>query len=152
MTLLIKGVLQLMKIQRTNLTNLVPWIPSWWDVFLTIDPFVRMPVFIAKLSKRQYCWRVFEDCHSQEYIQFFDTHNCLFMRLHFSIGGYDGRTTARFRQSIQFSITQVFFFADHVHWCSGVDNKFSFLRFKSWCRWAPIFQRWEECCSFMLLC
>ena len=29
------------------------------------------------------------------------------MRLHFSIGGYDHRKTARFRQGIQFSITQV---------------------------------------------
>ena len=37
--------------------------------FLTIDPFVGIPVFIAKLSKRQYCWRVIEDFHSQEYIQ-----------------------------------------------------------------------------------
>ena len=26
--------------------------------FLTIDPFVGIPVFIAKLSERQYCWRV----------------------------------------------------------------------------------------------
>ena len=75
--------------------------------FLTIDPFVGISVFIAKLSKRQYCWRVFEDFHSQEYIQFFDIHNCLFMRLHFSIGGYDYRRTARFRQSTYFSITQV---------------------------------------------
>ena len=82
--------------------------------FLTIDPFVGISVFIAKLSKRQYCWRVFEDFHSQEYIQFFDIHHCLFMRLHFSIGGYDHRRTARFRQSIHFSITQVLF-ADHVH-------------------------------------
>ena len=29
------------------------------------------------------------------------------MRLHFSIGGYDYRRTARFRQSIHFSITEV---------------------------------------------
>ena len=36
------------------------------------------------------------------------------MRLHFSIGGYDYRRTARFRQSIHFSIIQVLF-ADHVH-------------------------------------
>ena len=28
---------------------------------LTIDPFIRISVFIAKLSERQYCWRVFED-------------------------------------------------------------------------------------------
>ena len=75
--------------------------------FLTIDPFIRISVFIAKLSKRQYCWRVFEDFHSQEYTQFFDIHCCLFMRLHFSIGGYDDRRTTRFRQSIHFSITQV---------------------------------------------
>ena len=39
--------------------------------FLTIDPFVGISVFIAKLSERQYCWRVIEDFHSQEYIQFF---------------------------------------------------------------------------------
>ena len=64
--------------------------------FLTIDPFFRISVFIAKLPKRQYCWRVFEDLHSQEYIQFFDIHRCLFMRLHFSIGGYDSRRTTRF--------------------------------------------------------
>ena len=75
--------------------------------FLTIDPFVGVSVFIAKLSERQYCWRVIEDFHSQEYTQFFDIHRCLFIRLHFSFGGYDYRRTARFRQSIHFSITQV---------------------------------------------
>ena len=63
--------------------------------FLTIDPFVGISVFIAKLSKRQYCWRVFEDFHSQEFIQFFDIHRCLFMRLHFTIGGYDYRRQVR---------------------------------------------------------
>ena len=67
------------------------------------------------------------------------------MRLHFSIGGYDYRRTTRFRQGINFSIIQVLF-ADYMHRRSGVDNKFSFLRFKSWCRQAPIFRRWEECC------
>ena len=52
------------------------------------------------------------------------------MRLHFSIAGYDYRRIARFRQGIHYSITQVFF-ADHMHRRAGVDNKFSFLRFKS---------------------
>ena len=118
--------------------------------FLTIDPFVGLPVFIAKLTERQYCWRVIEDVHSQEYTQFFDIHNCLFMRLHLSIGGYDYRRTTRLRQSIHFSITQVLF-ADRMHWRTGVDNNFSFLRFKISCRQAPIFRRWEECCSFVLL-
>ena len=82
-----------------------PVFDEMW--FLTIDPFIRLSVFIAKLSERQYCWRVIEDFHSQEYIQLFDIHNCLFMRLHFSIGGYDYRRTTRFRKSIHFSITQV---------------------------------------------
>ena len=81
--------------------------------FLIVDPLISTSVFIAKLTKRQYCWRVLEDFHSQEYIQFFDIHRCLFMRLHFSIGGYDYRRTARFRQSIHLSITLVLF-ADHV--------------------------------------
>ena len=57
--------------------------------FLTIDP------FLTKLTERQYCWRFLEDFHCQEYIQFLDIHNCLFMRLHFSIGGYDYRRTTR---------------------------------------------------------
>ena len=59
------------------------------------------------------------------------------MRLHFSIGCYDHRRTTRFRQSIHFSRIEILF-ADHVHRRSGVDNKFSFLRFKMWCRQAPI--------------
>ena len=72
------------------------------------------------------------------------------MRLHFSIGGYNYRRTTRLRQNNHVSRIQVLF-ADHVHPHSGVDNKFSFLRFKNWCRQAPIFRRWEEWCSFLLL-
>ena len=37
-------------------------------------------------------------CRCGGYNQFFDIYRCLFMRLHFSIGGYDHRRTARFRQ------------------------------------------------------
>ena len=40
----------------------------------------------------------------------------------------DYRKTARFRQNIHFSITQVLF-PDHMHWRTGVDIKFSFLKF-----------------------
>ena len=78
--------------------------------FLTIDPFVGIHVFIAKLSERQYCWRVLEDFHCQEYTQFFDIHNCLFMRLHFSIGGY-------LNDFVKVSISALLrsFFVDHVH-------------------------------------
>ena len=113
-----------------------PVLNEMW--FLTVDPFIRIFVIIAKLSKQQYCWRVIEDFHGQEYIQFLDIHCSLFMRLHFSIGGYDYRRTTRFRQGIHFS--QVLF-ADHMHRRSRVHNKFSFLRFKSWCRQAPIFPK-----------
>ena len=72
--------------------------------FLTIDPFVGMPVFIAKLSKRQCCWRVIEDFHSQECIQFFDVNCGLFMRLHFSVGGYDYRRTAQISSKYPFQL------------------------------------------------
>ena len=77
-----------------------------------VEPEVVLDSFLDQV--KVCCWRVFEDFHSQEYIQFFDIHNCLFMRLHFSIGGYDYRRTTRLGQSIHFSITQVLF-ADHVH-------------------------------------
>ena len=113
--------------------------------FLTIDPFVRISVFIAKLSKRQDCRRTPEDFHSQDFIQFFDVHCGLFLRLHFSIGGYDFRRTARLRQGIHFSNIQVLF-AEHMHRRAGVVDKLSFLGFLIWCRKAPIFRRWEECC------
>ena len=108
----------------------------------------NIPFSSQSFPRRQYCWRVFEDFHSQEYIQFFDIHCCLFMRLHFSIGGYDYRRTARFRQSIHSSITQVLF-ADHMHWRTGVDNKLSFLRFKSWCRQTPIFPKVRRMLLFL---
>ena len=119
--------------------------------FLTVDPLIRVSVFVAKLSERQHFWRILEDFHSQEYVQFFDINCDLFMRLHFSIGCYDCRRTSRRRQSIHFSRIQVLFDC-HVHRRSGVYNKFSFLRFKIWWRrQAPIFRRWEECCFVFLL-
>ena len=34
--------------------------------FLTVHPFVRISVFIAKLPERQKCWRILEDIHSEE--------------------------------------------------------------------------------------
>ena len=61
------------------------------------------------------------------------------------------RRTPRFRQSIHFSITQVLFLLIICIDARESTTKFSFLKFKSWCRQAPIFRRWEECCSLMLL-
>ena len=73
-----------------------------------------MKVSLMLKNEEEDCWRVFEDFHRQENIQFFDIHRCLLMRLHFSIGVYDCRRTARFRLSIHFRRIQVLF-ADHVH-------------------------------------
>ena len=113
---------------------------------LTIGPFEGIPQNFPSDNTADVFSRIF----IVKNIQFFDILCSLFMRLHFSIGGYDYRRTTRFRQNIHLSITQVIF-ADHVHWRSGVDNKFSFLKLKSWCRQAPVFRKREECCSFMLL-
>ena len=66
--------------------------------FLTVDPLIRISVFIAKLSERYCCWRVLEDFHSEESNQFFDIHCGPFMRLHFSSGCCDCRKTTRLRQ------------------------------------------------------
>ena len=43
------------------------------------------------------CWRIVEDFHCQEYIQFFDINCGLFVRLHFTIGCYNRRRTSRCR-------------------------------------------------------
>ena len=66
----------------------------FWDVvFDRWSIHKRYPCSSQRLSERQYCWRVIEDFHCQEDIQLFDLHNCLFLRLHFTIGGYDYRRT-----------------------------------------------------------
>ena len=85
-----KVSVKLMKIQKTNLTSLettigtkfsvlqIIRIPSFNEMwFLTTDPFTGISVFIAKLSDSQYCWRVFEDFHSQEFFQFFNIFRCV---------------------------------------------------------------------------
>ena len=77
--------------------------------FLTIDSFIRISVFIAKLSERQNCWRVLEDFHSQEYIHLSEVNCSLFIRLHFAMGDYDCRRTTRLRQGIHFRRIQVLF-------------------------------------------
>ena len=69
------------------------------------DFLLELVAVIAKLSKKQYCWRVFEDFHREEFIQFFDIHRCFFMRLHFSIGGYDNRRTARYFVKVSISVS-----------------------------------------------
>ena len=117
--------------------------------FLTIHPFVGIPVFMAKLSKRQYCWRVFEDFHNQEHIQFFDIHNCLFMRLHFSIGGYDCRRLHDFVKVSISALLKSFLLIICIDTPESTTNSFS-SGFKDDARWHLFSRRREECCSFML--
>ena len=100
--------------------------------FLTIDPFIRVSVFIASSPSDNTAGVFSRTFIVKKKNLFFDIHNCLFMRLHFSIGGYDYRRTTRFRRSIHFSITRVLF-ADHVHRRSRVYNKFSFLKLRLRC-------------------
>ena len=121
-----------------------------WDVVFDHWSIHRENPFSSQSFPSNNTAGVFSKTFIVKNFQFFEIHCCLFMHLHFSIGGYDYRRIARFRQSIHFSITQVLF-ADHMHRRTGVDNKFSFHKFKSWCKQAQIFRRWEECCSFLLL-
>ena len=117
------------------------WFIDHWSIHKNIC--------FHSLSQRQYWWRVFEAFHSQECPILWHTLWPLHARLHFSIGCYDCRWTSRRRQSIHFSRIQVLL-ADHMQWRTGVDNKFSSLRFKIWCRQAPVFRWWEECCFVFL--
>ena len=90
-----------------------PVLDEMW--FLTIDPFVGIPVFIANLSSDNPAGvfsRTFIVKNISNSLTYTVASSC---SLHFSFGGYDYPWTARFRQSIYFSITQVLF-ADHVHW------------------------------------
>ena len=114
--------------------------------FSTVNPFIRVSVFVSKLTKRLSS-RTFVVKNFSNSLTYTVASSCVCTS---PLAGYDCCRTARFRQSMHFSFTQVLF-SDHVHRHSGVCNKFSFLKFKSWCRQAPIFWRWEECCSLMLL-
>ena len=123
--------------------------PVFYEMwFLTIDPFVGIPVFIAKLSERQYCWRVFEDFHSQEYIQFVDINSscvCTSPLTVMTIVGLHDFVKVSISASLKSFLLSICIDAPK----STTNSRSSSLRV--WCRQAPIFRKWEECCSFMLL-
>ena len=63
---------------------------------------------------------------------------------------YNRRRTSC-RHGFQFSGIQILL-PDYVHRRSGVYNKFSVLKFKSWWRTqAPLLREWEECCFIFLI-
>ena len=66
------------------------------------------------------------------------------MRLHFSIGGYDYRR--RLHDFVKVSISALLrsFLLIMCIWRSGVDNKFSFLRFQRWCRLFQLLMRYGQ--------
>ena len=140
-----------MKMQRKNLTSLEPrkersfqycklsesHLNEMW--FLTIDPFIRISPYSSQSFPSDNTAGVLSKTSSQEYPILWSTQLPLHASALLSIGGFDSRRTARFRQRFHFSRTQVLFVI-----------KFPFLKFKSWCRQAPFFRRWEECCSLTL--
>ena len=72
--------------------------------FLTIDPFVGHP-FSSQNFPSDNTAGVFSKTFIVKNISNSLTYtNCLFMRLHFSIGGYDYRGTTRFRQKYPFQL------------------------------------------------
>ena len=97
-----------------------------------------------KAFQQQYCWRVFEVVKNKSHCLTYTVASSCVCTL--NIGGFDDRGTARFRQSIHFSITQVL-----SCWSCALT-----LRSRQqilvpqvseiWCR-QTIFRRWEECCS-----
>ena len=86
--------------------------------------------------------RTRENFQCQHDILFFDMHCSLLMRLHFSIGCYDG-----LRQGIHNSNIHVFL-ANHMH---RRHDKLPLPKFMIWCKHAAIFRRWEECYSAFFL-
>ena len=109
--------------------------------FLTVDPLIWVSMFIAKLSKRQYCWRILEEFHCQEFFQFFDVNCGLFMCLHFSIGCYDSHRTSWCRHGFQFIGIQILFCWS----CASMHRSQQQILFPLvsgwWRRQAPIFQK-----------
>ena len=148
-SLVLKVSLKLMKIQRTNLTSLKkhnsnevlrvalcsnPVFNEMW--FLTVDPFKRKSSFIAELSERQYCWRVFRGLSlSRTYpILWLTQLPLLAFALHRWRLWLSWNCTISSKYPFLHHSSP---FANHMHWRTGVDNKFSLLRFQIWYRRAP---------------
>ena len=83
-------------------------------------------------------------------LKFSVVHCCLFFCLHFADGRHYHRLIFRYPHGLQFGRVQVFP-ADHMHACSRVHHKLSFLRVSCGCgRQNPLLIRRIEC-SFVFL-
>ena len=103
----------------------IPFLNEMW--FLTVDPLVRISVFIAKLSERQDCWRILEDFivkNISNSLTYTIASSCVCtspLAVMTIVGLLDVVTVSN---SAEFT-----FFANNVHQRTGVYNKFSFLWF-----------------------
>ena len=112
---------------------------------------VILPVIFAEFSEWKNCRCIFEKLYGHEEIKNSLTYTVrFFFRLHFAVGCNNRRRIfLKDFNGIQFSRVEDFP-ADHMHTCSGVHYKLSFLRLH--CGWqTPLIGRWKECsfCPFL---
>ena len=120
--------------------------------FLTVDSLIRISDFHRKAFQATIllaCYRVLSLSRIFHSLTYTVASSCV------CTSPLAVMTIVRLHDFVKVSISASFksLFADHMHRRSGVHNKFSFLKFKSWCRQTQIFRRWEECslsCSFNL--
>ena len=102
-------------------------------------------MILTKLSQRQYCCRIPENFHSQEYIQFFDVNGRLYASAlpHWLLLLLLGFWRPSLSPILRNSNLSCWSCASRVR----VYHRFSFLRFNfRWWRETPLFRRWEEWC------
>ena len=101
------------------------------------QPVVGRPIIFAEFSE----WN---DCGHEE-VRFFDMDCCLFFCWHLVIGCHHRRRNFRYPHGLQFGRVKVSL-ADHMHACSGIYHKLSFLRFYGGCALQnPLIGGWIEC-------
>ena len=122
--------------------NFLAIVDEMW--FLATGPMVTVAKFFAMFSKWKTCWCIFKKYHRYEQVQFSDENRCLFFCLHFAVGCHYHYRIFRYPHGLQFGFVQVFL-ANHVHACSGIYHKLSFLWVYCGCgRQNPLLRRWIE--------
>ena len=93
---------------------------------------------------------IFKKHYRHEQVQFTDVCSCLFFCLHFAVCCHFYHRIFQYPHVLQFGFVWVSL-ADHVHACSGIYHKLSFLGVYCGCgRQNPLLRRWIEC-SFVFL-
>ena len=100
--------------------------------FLTTGPVVSIPMIFAELSEWKNCGCFFKKHHCHEQVQFFDIHRGFFSCLHLAVGRHHRRRILGIPHDLQIGRVKVSL-AHHMHTCSGVHYKLSFLRVYGGC-------------------